>query len=371
MPTDFAKLRLKHHGDAAMMHEILRLECREKCARKLPTYTTIEGFDFPSLAVAEMATSEAVAEIHAEMVKPGERVLDMTFGLGIDSFALARMGAEVTAIELDETCYEAGLHNIELLHLPITLYKGDSVNWLREHPDEKFGTIFVDPARRNASGRHTALADCSPDLTECIALLRERADRVIIKTSPMLDVTLAMRELRLVRADISIIGTRRECKEVVIDISEHSTGRVRCITVGEPTFEFGMSSQAAACAFTEPQVGDMLLEPWPAVMKAASLGAMNAIEGVSKLAPNTHLFTSPTADTPFPGEQRKIIDIIPFNKCGERRIRAAYPEINIATRNFPLSAPALAARLKIREGGSLRLHGCTLASGKKVMIVTE
>jgi hypothetical protein len=39
--------------------------------------------------------------------------------------------------------------------------------------------------------------------------------------------------------------------------------------------------------------------------------------------------------------------------------------------NFPIDTNALKQRLKVRDGGNLHLFATTLASGEKVMIISE
>ena len=131
MKEDFNRLRLKYHGDAAMMADILQRECRGKTAAKLPITLQCENFIFPSLALAEMSTSDVVAEIHASLIPDGAKVLDMTCGLGIDTFHFAEKATEVTAIELDHDAYLAARHNAEALNLKnIRIIEGDSIEWL-------------------------------------------------------------------------------------------------------------------------------------------------------------------------------------------------------------------------------------------------
>ncbi|MDE5749600.1 MAG: class I SAM-dependent methyltransferase, partial [Duncaniella sp.] len=201
MATDYARLRLKYHGDPAKMHEILQAECREKTLRKLPTLSVREEFIFPSLAVAEMSTSEDVAELHAAMVPEGSQVVDMTAGLGVDAFAIARRGCRVTAWEIDPVTASALLHNTELLDLDIEVRKGDSLGWL-DADGSHVDAIFIDPARRDTKGRHYALKDCHPDVTAIMPKLLARADRVIVKTSPMVNLD----ELASFGAEIVVIG---------------------------------------------------------------------------------------------------------------------------------------------------------------------
>ena len=85
MATDYNALRLKFHGNPEALDQILQQECRAKCVKKLSETISSPLFRFPSLALAEMCTSDEVAEIHAGMVTAECTVLDMTAGLVIDS----------------------------------------------------------------------------------------------------------------------------------------------------------------------------------------------------------------------------------------------------------------------------------------------
>lgn len=374
MPVDYPALRLKHHGDRAKLDEILQMECRDKCARKLPSLVLREGFVFPSIAVAEMSTSEAVAEVHASLVADGESVLDMTCGLGIDTFAMARMGASVTSVELDRHTFETACHNAEVLGLGnLEIVNADSVQWISKC-GRRFDAIFVDPARRDSSGRHFALSECMPDITVCRDMLLSRCDRLIVKMSPMADISRSMAELGVERCRIIVIGTVKECKEVVFVISRTPSGDdelVECVTVGHGRLTFKRGGTVPSVVYAVPEKGEYLLEPYPAVMKAASLGALGHIEGVAKVAPNTHLFVSPTDQRGFPGERMLIEEVLPFGKTAIKSFASRYGIINVAVRNFPLPAPALAAKLRVKEGGDRMVHGITTVSGDRLLVVTS
>ncbi|MDE6765941.1 MAG: SAM-dependent methyltransferase, partial [Duncaniella sp.] len=73
----------------------------------------------------------------------------------------------------------------------------------------------------------------------------------------------------------------------------------------------------------------------------------------------------------FPGKKMKIIEVIPFSKSAIKGFARSHPSVNVAVRNFPLTAPELARKLKVREGGDLMVHGATLADGSRVLILTE
>lgn len=359
MSTDYASLRLKHHGDAVMMERILQRECREKTARKLPTLAKCDIFRFPSLAVAEMATSEAVAAIHAEIAGRPRTVLDMTAGLGVDAIAFASAGAHVTAIEIDPHTAGTLRENVSALGLDdrITVVEGDSTQWLKETA-ERYDTIFVDPARRDKTGRHYSLRECHPDVTGLMPLLRAGCDTLIIKTSPMLNIN----ELESEHADVAVIGTARECKEMVFIISDTTSGRVECHTVGKGVYHVERHGEQR---FGLPAEGDYLLQPFPSVMKGRGT---DTITCAAKLHPFSHLFFAPEIPDSFPGEAFWIERIYPFDKRGIKHAAADMPKCNVAVRNFPLTAPELIKRLKIKEGGERMLFGTTGPEGQKLLI---
>lgn len=372
---DFNKLRLKHHGSPEKLWNILQDECRYKTAGKLPITLKNPDFIFPSLTVAEMATSDAVAEIHAKMIDPGENVLDMTCGLGIDAFHFATKSSTVTTIELNHDSYEAAVHNIKALGLKnVTVVEGDSVKWLSEK-ELHFNTIFIDPARRDSSGRHFALKDCQPDVTSCLPLLLSCCNTLIIKCSPMLSINLAIKELGI-GCDVTVIGTHRECKEVVLTIKKDPTSRgqrrIRCITIGKPEICFTTEQEEKAIArYSKPSAGSYLYEPFPAVMKGGCYRTLSAVFGIDKLRPNTHLYHSLSQISGFPGECFEIEEIIPFSKHEIKAFAKNHPKINVATRNFPLSAPELVKKLKVKEGGEKMVFGTTDCDANKILIVVK
>lgn len=362
MSVDYARLRLKHHGDPEMMDRILQAECRDKCARKLEGILRNEAFRFPSLAVAEMSTSEEVAVmVHAPLVGNGLKVLDMTAGLGIDAFAMASRGCHVTAIEIDPQTADTLRHNVTALRLDdsVEVIEADSTEWLAG-TDRHFDCIFIDPARRDGAGRHFTLADCHPDVTSLMPLMLSRADRVIIKASPMLNPG----ELDSLGAETIVVGTRRECKEMIYIAGRGvSPGRVRCVTTGEGTYTL---EPGAVQSFGTPTPGQILLQPFPAVMKG---GGASTITSAAKLHPFSHLFFADAVPDGFPGEAYTILDIVPFDRRGIKKITTEHPRINVAVRNFPLTAPELVKRLKVKEGGELQLFGTTLLDGEKIMVI--
>ncbi|MDE5689427.1 MAG: hypothetical protein K2I38_01850, partial [Duncaniella sp.] len=195
----------------------------------------------------------------------------------------------------------------------------------------------------------------------------------------MLDIKKTIEESG-VSCDILTIGTVKECKELVlvIDSSEGHTENqpsrlsTTCLTVGQEPFRFTPDEELQTVpTHALPEKGGFLLEPYPAVMKGGGMRLLSVRYGVDRLHPNTNLFTTQTLPASFPGEYFSILEVLSFDKKSVKRFTDNYPHINVAVRNFPLSAPQLAAKLKIKEGGDRMVFGTTGPDGQKLLIVTS
>lgn len=385
---DPVRLRLRHHGDEELAFAITQIECRRKAGNRFPVALASREFMFPTGLSAEQATSEALACIHADIAgyQSGSTHLDLTCGLGMDAFEAARRGARVTAIDINPEVADAARHNAEALGLGdgFEVICGDSASWIRD-TGRRFDTIFIDPARRGKGGRRlTAIAECSPDVTVLMPRLLQLAPEIIIKASPMLDLTALASELNAACGAeggvtrIIAIGTARECKEVVAVIGRQAAGhyRTEAITAlpdrATPSVFMPATDLPQAPVLEGlPDIGEYLYEPYPAVMKTAAWGALAALStSLRQLHPNTHLFVADSEVNDFPGTPMRIERVEQLSDKALKSIAREWPKINVATRNFIISAPELAKRLRIKEGGTARLYGVRSgASGTLALIV--
>lgn len=340
-------------------------ECRERCSSKLSETLKCKAFRFPTLLSAEQATSDALAALHADLIGRDDAVLDMTCGLGIDAFHIARVCKTVTAIDIDCSVAEAARHNVSALGLTnIEILCADSVEWLKLN-DRHFDVIFIDPARRAADGgRIFALSQCHPDVVSILPLLRERASKVIIKASPMLDVSRTLSELGG-DADIIIYGAFGECKELTAIIPGSGI-----ISVGDFSFSIDQERRATVKFADINELNGFLYEPSASIMKAGSFKLLSERFKISKLDRNTHLYCADNLVDNFPGRRMKITAVYRMSNKSVRELSGI--EADVAVRNFPMSAEALRKKLKIKRGGdgNIRLYGTTV-SGEKMLILTE
>ena len=62
--------------------------------------------------------------------------------------------------------------------------------------------------------------------------------------------------------------------------------------------------------------------------------------------------------------------VVNFNDKNLKSIAKDFPKLNVATRNFIISAPELTKRLRVKEGGDKRLYGVRMGvSGSLVLLL--
>ena len=375
---DTTGLRLKGGREQWINQAIMQIDCRRRASTKIAEELKCPTFFFPTELSAEQCTSDAVASLHASLVNPGEMVLDLTAGLGIDAFHIASKAASVTAVDINAEVASALEHNAKALGLDnVSAVCADCREYIATLPDCAFDTVFIDPARRSADNRRLfSLHDCQPDVVELLPQIARVARRLIVKASPMLDITATIRDLSGTVA-VYAAGTHTECKEllVVVDLKNHETPEpVIHVWTSDCDYRFTQRQEAeATAAYGVPQKGWWLYEPWAVTQKAAPYRLLSSEFGLMKLAANTHLYTSPDKVDGFPGARRRVVDVLPFASRVLKTFARTYPRMDVAVRNFPLSADALRAKLHVGPASvdGFRLMGATTQSGEKMLIVLQ
>lgn len=372
--ADTLKLMLKSEPDLPFdkRFAVMQIECRKKAKNKIPELLANERFLFPKAISAEQCTHQQVAQFHASLFQSTDSVLDMTMGLGVDSYYISQRVASLKAIELDEEIAAAGVHNYAF-----TVVNADSVTWLTQ-TDERFDAVFIDPARRGDGGaRLYGLADCAPDVLSILPTIKAHAKRLYIKASPMIDVTQSMRDLAPHLTDVWAVSVKNECKELFFEVDFS----VECADVqlhalnfeAGGTQEFAVDSAALVVegCYGSPSAGQYLYEPNASVMKIGAFAALTRQFPILQIAKNSHLYYSDDFVEDFPGRKFAIDSIIPFSGKEAKAVGKQHKQLNIATRNFRLSPDELKKRLKVRDGGDCYLFATTLANGEQVLLLTR
>lgn len=374
---DTAKLRLGSKNKETDF-AILQIECRKKASKKLSKTLQSPRFIFPTSLSAEQCTSDALAEFHATLINPGDKLLDMTAGLGIDTLHFSKRASYVTSIEFNTDVADALKINCKNLNINnISVHSQDCRDFINK-TNEHYNVIFIDPARRGNEGKRLyALSDCQPDIVQLIDVIRNKTDKLIIKASPMLDVAQIQKELSDI-TDIYAIGTRQECKELVIIIdfnTDSSTPLYHCVTIDNDKFSDFTFKQdfeySAMPKFGIPEASNYIYEPSPSVMKMQPVKFLSEKYDLYKLHPNTHLYFSDKHIPDFPGDCYIINNIYPFSSKIIKTLSKEHPSANIAVRNFILSADELRKRLKMKENDNVRLYGVTANGENRLLIISQ
>lgn len=375
---DTSRLLLRYHGQDWISQAVTQIICRRRCTGKIPSFLSHETFMFPHSLSAEQCTSERVAAFHASLIAKGSHVLDMTAGLGIDAMTMAASECNVVAIEKNQDAAYALRHNAKALGLKtIDVINADSVEWLSKNSENHFDYIFIDPARRDShGGRMRAFSDCEPDVCQLLPTLLQNAPTIVVKASPMLDITKTIAELGSSAEEgcverICAVGTETECKEILAVVGRgKSKPNVEAITLLNDgrISEVKATTSVPQLLTSEPKEGMWLYEPYPSVMKLMNRFSP-ADKSLYKLDRDTNLYISEGYVTDFPGIAMSIEKIEDFNDKNLKKFGKECGKANVATRNFIISAPELVKRLRIKEGGTKRIYG-TRINGRLKLIQT-
>ena len=347
-----------------------QIEGRRIAATKLPAWAATDGLVYPVRLSMEQCSSEVTARYKASLIE-GQRLADLTGGFGIDCSYMSDRFAATTYIERNEELCRIATHNFALLGKSITVVHGNSTDLLATLPPHDW--IFVDPARRDGVGNKVvALADCEPDVSSLESLLLQKAPHVMIKCSPMLDISQALRELHTV-SEVHVVSVNNECKELLLILDGTATHEPTIHTVNfhgghTQIFHYTAADEAAAqCPYTAT-VERYLYEPNSSLMKAGCFRLPAQRWGLKKLHRNTHLYSSDTLVGEFPGRIFEVTDVDGFGKSELKRLSSELKKANLAVRNFPERPEVLRKRLKLSDGGDTYLFATTLDDEKKVII---
>ncbi|MFL1896164.1 THUMP-like domain-containing protein [Aquimarina sp. 2-A2] len=340
---------------------------RQKALQKLNSWASCRDIIYPPTLNLEQTSSDTTATYKSALVS-GDSLIDLTGGWGVDAFAFSQQIHQVLHCELNPTLSELATHNFEIRKANnIETKCGDGLAVLKT--SEKLDWIYVDPSRRSdTKGKVFFLQDCLPDVTVHQELFFEKADNILIKTSPLLDLQHGIETLKHV-VKIHVVAVNNEVKELLWVLKKDHTGSVKITTAnihkqGTDIFTFKYGSRTLQqVSYGLPS--DYLYEPNAAILKSGGFANVGETYELDKLHSNSHLYTSHTRVT-FPGRLFKIIEVIPFSKKEVKRL--GITKANITIRNFPDTVATLRKRLKIKDGGEDYLFFTTDLNERKIVI---
>lgn len=379
MVNDLALQRnkYKHLSDEEWRWFLQQVEGRERTADKLPTFAAIDDWWYPVRLSCEQCSSELTARYKASLLSPlalgegkEERFLDLTGGYGVDTYFLSEQFSHTDYVEQNEELCRIAAHNfalsqkskVERQKLSIAIHNTTAEDFLLSSPcgEAGWGLIFLDPARRDSHGSKVfRIEDCTPNVVELLPTLLAHSKRLLIKLSPMLDLTQAVTSLSQVNWDIHIVAIKNEVKEVLL--LSGGTGQITTIDLAQKGQAFVFTreeEQHCGLDIRDGKLANYLYEPNAAILKAGAYKLVAQRFGLHKLDVNTHLYTSRQFIENFPGRVWRITE--------KQNLKQA----NVLTRNYPLTPEQLKKKLHLRDGGTAFVIGCRVA-GKPTLLYAE
>lgn len=425
------------------------IEGRRRLRKKLPEWAACTGLVYPSSLCAEQCSSSDTARYKASIVQrifneyagtvasmvgapcrttgsatenkmvtePAEvtigtrktgRIADLTGGLGVDSWAFSEVAEEVLYNEMNPALAAAARHNFKALGVTNIFIKNSEAT--SDSLKDIFGdfrpdVIFLDPARRDSAGKKVfLLEDCSPDVLKILPELFGISRFVLLKLSPMADITMAVERLdrtyeeylekasgkgwngQWVR-EVHVVASGGECKELLILLDgEWNEGySLTCREDGKTlTFKPEEITKAKA-GYPDSTFARIIFEPGKSLTKAGVSNAICERFGLVKLARFTHLYTISEPLSDSESEQRTaplkdfgkvfyVKEILPLNKSSMKDVGKRYPHSEVSAKNIPMSSDELRTRLKVKSGDDAHIFGVRIETPyneDNYLIVTE
>lgn len=366
-------LQARRYPDLPIPAIAEQLQSRKKAQHKLPEWYATENVIFPPALSMEQCSSEATARYKGSLLR-GQRLVDLTGGAGVDTYYLSQSFAQTDYVEQNEPLANLARHNFSVLGASAVRIHDVSAEAFLNSLSEPVDTIYLDPARRDAQSRRVfQLADSTPNVLGLQDELLAKAATVLLKTAPLLDIQATVQELKNV-SQVHVVAVRNEVKEVLYRMDRGLTREPKITAINlqsssEEPFSFLRSEEARAeVTYADPLT--YLYEPHAALMKTGAFKLIALRFGLSKLHPNTHLYTSTALVPDFPGRTFRCRAVVPYQKKAVRKLLLE-AQANITTRNFPNSVAIVRKKLGLSDGGDVYLFAVRLANEQLRIIITD
>ena len=433
----FADFILHHEGDDPVRLLLARdrypdieldlavttLEVRRKLRTKVPEWYAVPSLVYPSRLSGEQCSSSETARYKASLVSglrredvppqtvatrplPSRamgpsllcgrgwpqgcggtpsllRVADLTGGMGVDTGAFSKVFEQVLYNEMQGELARATEVNFRELGVENVLFRNLLVEpgKVKEvldgfDPD----VIFLDPARRAEDGRKVFLIEeCQPDVLGLLPELFEASRYVLLKLSPMADITMACKRLGNHVREVHVVSAGGECKELLFLLDRewegtHSTFVVEGGAVMEIHGQAGKDEPPFVLSTGAKRSGEIwLFEPGKSILKAGAFDWPCSF-GLTKLGQHTHLYVGeavPEELRPF-GKVFEIQEVLPLNNRTMKEAGKRWPQAEVTARNVPMTTELLRRKIGCASGGDIHLFGVRVdAAADNYLIVTK
>lgn len=370
LSEDPALLLLKYQGKVTfeLKAAVQQISARQKAAKKLPEWVSNPDLIFPTSISLEQSSSEETARFKANH-QSGVVMIDLTGGFGVDCYYLSANFGKAIYCEQNEELAAIASHNLSILAPgKFEVVSGDGLDFLQK-TKLHFDLIYADPARRGSGNQKLyKLQDCRPDVVNAWELMKSKSNRILLKVSPMLDISQAWSELPEIQK-ITVVSVKNEVKELLLyweKGKESVERRIKVSDLGSDLLEFNFSpSEEEQASSVLGEAEQYLIEPLSGILKAGAFKLFGERFGLKKLEKNSHLYTGPVIPNQIPG---RIFEVIREISPKKQEIKSLFTagKANVICRNYVTGAEELKKKLGLKDGGEDFLIGTKTLTGFKV-----
>ena len=341
---------------------------RQKAEGKLPQWLENPNVIFPVPLSVEQSSSETTASYKAMLMEKGEHLVDLTGGMGVDCLALSSAFRQTTYVEQNQDLCELFSWNSQCLGKEVTVRNQSAESFLQSLGNVDFSklTFYLDPARRDQGRKTVLLEDCAPNALEIIPALLERGAKVLLKTSPLLDIQSTIGSFEEL-SEVHVVAVKNEVKEVLYKFSS-SDLPTKVVAINLPdrySFHFTYKEEKETLS-DHASTSTYLYEANAAILKAGAFKIVGKRYGLNKIDVHSHFYTSSKIVDPFPGKIFKVLKQLTKEEL--KKLKGS--KKNVISRNHPLKAEQFKKKYGIKDGGKDFIIA-TKELGKPIVLLTQ
>jgi THUMP domain-like len=321
--------------------------------QKFPVFYNNPNILYPPAVSLEQASSEVTAKFKASIVR-ADRIIDLSGGMGIDTYFFSEQCKEMIYVEPQQELLNVAAHNFKALQAHFIQCIGATAEQFLEGYNETSDLIYIDPSRRKEGKRLADYKEWEPDIVGLKPQLWKVTNTILIKLSPMTDLSAVCKELGEV-SEVFVVSDRNECKEVLVQLKQGFIGEPRVhavllhgVTKRQYSF-YASEEQAASPLFSDPL--NYLYEPDAALLKAGAFKKLAVDHNVKKIQAHTHLYTSEQLEDDFPGKIFQVESVKSYSKSNVSLLIEKEKDFHVLTRNATVTPEQVKKQFKLIERG--------------------
>jgi hypothetical protein len=347
-----------------------QLKLYPKAAKKLPSYA--DKYCYFTTKSYEQSSSEALAVYKAKLFS-GDTLVDLTGGLGVDDFAFSRPFKKVISVDNDlELNMLARVNFIKLGVENIERIDSTAEDFLKTAPAADL--VYLDADRRTLSRKAVTLHDSSPPMLEILPKIFEAASKVLLKLSPLIDISYIIKSLPHILW-IKVISLDNEVKEILVFLEKHHSGSIDIIAADIDPDENAQNEKNYSARHTENlspvigHTGSYFYEPSASLVKSGLVNHYAASHGLSTISKNGVFLLSDKIVNDFFGRSFLIKNNLKYSKSILKKYfkDQGIKKANISCRHFPANEAELKKLFGIHDGGKEYLFFTTNSAGEKLV----